>query len=106
MDEFCGLFRERDAVGRDFAVCAQGCSATAPSAHCPTVSSMPATPPLSVSPSASRVMSLVSVVDHEYEFRIRLDAGGSLGARSGAGAAGVVSCFRRGLLSGGLTVAP
>ena len=94
MDEFCGLFRERDAVGRNFAVCAQGCSATAPSAHCPTVSSMPATPPLLVSPSASRVMSLVSVVDHECEFRIGLDTGGSLGVRSGSGAAGVVSCFR------------
>ena len=94
MDEFCGLFRERDAVGRDFAVCAQGCSVTAFSAHCPTVSSMPATPPLLVSPSASRVMSLVSVVDHECEFRIGLDTGGSLGVRSGSGAAGVVSCFR------------
>ena len=39
-------------------------------------------------------------------FAADLDTGGSLGARSGAGAAGVVSCFRRGLLSGGLTVAP
>ena len=105
MDEFCGLFKERDAVSRDFAVCAQGCSATAPSAHCPTVSSMPATHPLSASPSASRMMSLVSAVDHECEFRIGLDADGSLGARSGSGAAGVVSCLRRGLLSGGLPVA-
>ena len=77
----------------------------APSAHCPTVSSMPATHPLSASPSASRMMSLVLAVDHECEFRIGLDAGGSLGSRSGAGAAGVVSCFRRALFSGGLTVA-
>ena len=94
MDEFCGVFKEGDAVSRDFAVCAQGCGATAPSAHCPTVSSMPATHPLSASPSASRMMSLVSVVDHECEFRIGLDTGGSLGVRSGSGAAGVVSCFR------------
>ena len=105
MDEFCGLFREKDAVSRDFAVCAQGCGATAPSAHCPTVSSMPATHPLSANPSASRMMSLVLVVDHEREFRIGLDTGGSPGARSGSGAAGVVSCLRQGLLSGGLPVA-
>ena len=105
MDEFCGVFKEGDAVSRDFAVCAQGCSATAPSAHCPTVSSMPATHPLSASPSASRMMSLVLAVDHEREFRIGLDTGGSLGARSGSGAAGVVSCFRGGRLSGGLPVA-
>ena len=94
MNEFCGLFRERGAVSRDFAVCAQGCGATAPSAHCPTVSSMPATHPLSASPSASRMMSLVLAVDHEREFRIWLYTGGSLGARSGSGAAGVVSCLR------------
>ena len=94
MNEFCGLFRERGAVSRDFAVCAQGCGATAPSAHCPTASSMPATHPLSASPSASRMMSLVLVVDHEREFRIGLDTGGSPGARSGSGAAGVVSCLR------------
>lgn len=60
----------------------------APSAHCPTVSSMPATHPLSASPSASRMMSLVLVVDHEREFRIGLDTGGSLGVRSVSGAAG------------------
>ena len=77
----------------------------APSAHCPTVSSMPATHPLSANPSASRMMSLVLVVDHEREFRIGLDTGGSPGARSGSGAAGVVSCLRQGLLSGGLPVA-
>lgn len=94
MNEFCGLFRERGAVSRDFAVCAQGCGATAPSAHCPTASSMPATHPLSASPSASRMMSLVLAVDHEREFRIWLYTGGSLGARSGSGAAGVVSCLR------------
>ena len=94
MNEFCGLFRERGAVSRDFAVCAQGCGATAPSAHCPTASSMPATHPLSASPSASRMMSLVLAVDHEREFRIGLDTGGSPGARSGSGAAGVVSCLR------------
>ena len=94
MDEFCGVFRERGAVSRDFAVCAQGCGATAPSAHCPTASSMPATHPLSASPSASRMMSLVLAVDHEREFRIWLYTGGSLGARSGSGAAGVVSCLR------------
>ena len=51
------------------------------------------------------MMSLVLAVDHEREFRIWLDTGGSLGARSGSGAAGVVSCLRRGLLSGGLPVA-
>ena len=94
MNEFCGLFRERGAVSRDFAVCAQGCGATAPSAHCPIVSSMPATHPLPASLSASRMMSLVLAVDHEREFRIWLYTGGSLGARSGSGAAGVVSCLR------------
>ena len=52
------------------------------------------THPLSASPSASRMMSLVLAVDHEREFRIWLDTGGSLGARSGSGAAGVVSCLR------------
>ena len=45
------------------------------------------------------------VVDHEREFRIGLDTGGSPGARSGSGVAGVVSCLRQGLLSGGLPVA-
>ena len=74
-------------------------------AHCPTGSSMPATRLLPASSSASRAMSLISVANHECKFRIGLDAGGSLGARSGSGAAGVVSCFRRGLLSGGLPVA-
>ena len=40
------------------------------------------------------MMSLVLAVDHEREFRIWLDTGGSLGARLGSGAAGVVSCLR------------
>ena len=38
-------------------------------------------------------------------FAADLDTGGSPGARSGSDAAGVVSCLRRGLLSGGLPVA-